>query len=173
MISSLRRAASLLHQFAEAVVALLMAVIFGAFMIGIILRYATDLPSGWTAELSLAAWVWLVLWGASFVLKDHEEIRFDLVTNLVGRRARIAMSLASSLAIIAVFAMSLPAAWSYVSFMKVESTSYLKIRFDWLFSIYLIFSFAVIARNLWSLGKLLRGKDPIHSMNPFPAEPSE
>ena len=47
------------------------------------------------------------------------------------------------------FALALPATWDYVSFMKVEKSSYLKIRFDWLYSIYLVFAAAVIARQLW------------------------
>lgn len=171
MIESLRRAAALLHRFAEFVSALLMAVIFIAFIVGIVLRYATDLPVGWSAELSVAAWLWLVLWGASFVLKDHEEIRFDLLTNSVGRRPRIAMAIVASLAIIVLFAMSLPAAYSYVRFMKVEASSYMNIRFDWLFSIYLIFSVAVLGRYAWGLVRLLRGKDPLHRLKPFPARP--
>jgi hypothetical protein len=44
--------------------------------------------------------------------------------------------------------------------MKVEKTSYLKIPFDWLFSIYLLFAIAVIVRYLWILSHLLRGKEP-------------
>ena len=31
-----------------------------------------------------------------------------------------------------------------MTFMKVQSTAYLKIRFDWLFSIYVIFAVAVL-----------------------------
>jgi len=44
--------------------------------------------------------------------------------------------------------------------MKVERTSYLKIRFDYLYSIYVIFAVAVIVRYLWILWRLLRDKDP-------------
>jgi hypothetical protein len=44
--------------------------------------------------------------------------------------------------------------------MKVESSSYLKIRMDWLFSIYLVFVIAVIVRYLWLLSRLLRGRQP-------------
>ena len=35
--------------------------------------------------------------------------------------------------------------------MKVEKSSYLKIRMDWLYSIYLVFLVAVIVRYLWLL----------------------
>jgi C4-dicarboxylate transporter, DctQ subunit len=44
--------------------------------------------------------------------------------------------------------------------MKVEKTAYLKIRFDWLFSIYLVFVLAVLARYLWILSRLVRGNEP-------------
>jgi C4-dicarboxylate transporter DctQ subunit len=148
------------HQAAEAVAALLLAVIFVGFLIQIVFRYAFNFPVGWTADLSVAAWLWLVLWGAAFVLKDDDEIRIDLLTGAVGRRARIGMAIVAAIAIVVLFAMSLPAAYSYVSFMKVERSSYLKIRFDWMYSIYIIFAVAVIARYLWKLGFLLRGREP-------------
>ena len=53
-----------------------------------------------------------------------------------------------------------PGTLDYVSFMKVEKTAYLKIRFDWLFSIYMLFVVAVIVRYVWILSQLLRGKEP-------------
>jgi TRAP-type C4-dicarboxylate transport system permease small subunit len=151
------------HRFAELVAAGLMAVIFVAFIVQIVFRYVFNFPVGWTSELSVAAWLWLVLWGAAFVLKEEEEIRFDLLSGSVSRRTRIVMGIVIGISIILLFGMSLPAAYSYVTFMKVESSSYLKIRFDWMFSIYLIFSVAVIVRYLWNLGQLLRGRvsDPV------------
>jgi len=156
----LRAFARRAHQFAEAVAALLLAVIFVGFIIQIVFRYAFNFPVGWTSDLAVAAWLWLVLWGAAFVLKDDEEIRLDLLTSAVGPRARIGLGIVGAVAIIVLFAMSLPAAYSYVTFMKVERTSYLKIPFNWMFSIYIAFSVAVIVRYLWKLSFLLRGCEP-------------
>ena len=64
------------------------------------------------------------------------------------------------MAIVVLYCISLPAAWSYVTFMKVEKSSYLKIRMNWLYSIYLFFVVAVIVRYLWLLYGLVRGKAP-------------
>jgi TRAP-type C4-dicarboxylate transport system permease small subunit len=155
------------QRFAEMMSAVLMAVIFVSFIVQIVFRYVFNFPVGWTSELSVAAWLWLVLWGAAFVLKEREEIRFDLLSSGMGRRMRIAMGIVIGIAIIVLYGMSFPAAYSYVTFMKVESTSYLKVRFDWLFSIYLIFTVAVIARYLSKLGQLLRGRE---SEPPEPAK---
>ncbi|WP_304847117.1 TRAP transporter small permease [Hydrogenophaga sp.] len=159
-----------LSQCAEAVAAALLAIIFVAFILQIVLRYAFNWPVGWTTEVSLVAWLWLVLWGAAFVLKDHEEIRIDFLTANVGRRARIVMGIVASVCVIVLFTLQLPAAYDYVSFMKVERSSYLNTSFDKLFSIYLIFSVAVIARNLWLLVQLFRGKDPAENAKDSPMQ---
>lgn len=153
----LRRMAALLHRFAEGVAALLLAVIFVAFIVQIVARYLFNAPVGWTTELSLAAWLWLVLWGAGFVLKDHEEIRIDTFADAGGPRRRRLVGAIGSLSVVVLFGMSLPASWSYVTFMKVEKSSYLGVRMDVMYSIYIVFAVAVIGRGL---RQLVRGPAP-------------
>jgi C4-dicarboxylate transporter DctQ subunit len=56
--------------------------------------------------------------------------------------------------------MSLPAVFDYVTFMKVERTAYMKIRFDWLYSIYVVFAVAMIVRYAWLGWRAICGKAP-------------
>lgn len=149
--ATLGRVKASLHRFAEAVAALLLAMIFVAFMVQITLRYLFNWPVGWTTELSLAAWLWLVLWGAAFVLKDDEEIRIDMIPARFGARGQRVIAALAALGIIVLFGMSLPASYSYVAFMKVEKSAYLGIRMDVMYSIYVVFVVAVIARGLRQL----------------------
>jgi len=153
-------AAAWLRRRAENIAAGLLAVMFVAFLVQIFFRYFLNFPIGWTSELSVITWLWLVLWGAAFVVKESEEIRFDILYGSVGPRTRRLMGIITGISIVVLYAASLPATVKYVSFMKVEKTSYLKIPFDWLFSIYVLFLVAVIVRYLWILSHLLRGKDP-------------
>lgn len=146
-----------LHRFAEGVAALLLAVIFVSFIVQIVLRYLFNWPVGWTTELSLVAWLWLVLWGAAFVLRDEDEIRIDFLTAHAGPRARRVLGALAAISLIVLFGMSLPASYSYVSFMKVEKSAYLGIRMDVMYSIYLVFAVAVVARGL---RHLVRGPAP-------------
>lgn len=152
----LTRAMKTLHRFAEAVAVGLLALIFVAFLVQIVMRYVFNAPVGWTTELSLAAWLWLVLWGAAFVLKDDEEIRIDLLTARASHRTRRVIGGIVALAIIVLFGLSLPGAWSYVTFMKVEKSSYLGVRMDITYSIYIVFVVAVISR---AVRQLIRGPD--------------
>ena len=148
-----------LQRRAENIAALMLAVMFAAFVLQIVFRYFFNFPIGWTSELTVVMWLWIVLWGAAFVLRENEEVRFDLLTGAVGRRARIAMGIVAAAALLVLYGKSLPASWSYVTFMKVEKSSYLKIRMDWLFSIYLVFLVAILARYLWILWHLVRGRE--------------
>jgi len=149
-----------LRRRAENVAAGLLAAMFLAFVIQVVFRYVFNFPVGWAAELTVATWLWLVLFGSAFVLAEKEEIRFDLIYSSVGARARIGMAIVSALALVVLYGASFKASFDYVSFMKVEKASYLKIRMDWMYSIYVIFLAAIIVRYLWLLARLLRGRDP-------------
>jgi C4-dicarboxylate transporter DctQ subunit len=157
---SLRSIAAWLHRRAENILAALLGLMFVAFTIQIVFRYYFNWPTGWTTELTLISWLWLVLWGAAFVNKESEEIRIDLLTSLVSARARLVMALVGVVAILALYTISLPASYSYVSFMKVEKSSYLRIPMNWVYSIYVIFVVAIVIRYLWLLRSLLRGRAP-------------
>ena len=154
------QAGAWLRRRAENVAAGLLAAMFLAFVVQVVFRYVFNFPVGWASELTVATWLWLVLFGSAFVLSEKEEIRFDLIYSSVRPRVRIGMATVSALALIVLYAASLKASFDYVSFMKVEKASYLKIRMDWMYSIYVVFLVAIIARYLWLLSRLLRGRDP-------------
>jgi TRAP-type C4-dicarboxylate transport system permease small subunit len=151
---------SWLRRRAENVLVFLLTTMFIAFLIQIVSRYVFNFPIGWTYEVSLLAWVWGVLWGAAFVLTEQEEIRFDIIYSLVSPFMRRVFAALSGVALIVLYTMSLPAVTSYVTFMKVERSPDLHLRFDWLFSIYIIFAVAVIIRYVWITWHALRGTLP-------------
>lgn len=145
---------------AENLLAAMLAVMFAAFIIQIVFRYLANLPIGWTQELTVILWIWLVLWGAAFVIRETEEVRFDILYATATPRARRAMCLITGLALIVLYSISFPAVVDYVAFMKVESSAYLKIRFDLLFSIYVLFAAAIIVRYVWLCWQAVWGKAP-------------
>src|SRR5213083_251040 len=119
---------------AENFAAGLLTVMFVAFIVQIVFRYLFNFPVGWTAELSVIAWLWLVMWATGFVAKESEEIRFDIVSGAVGPRTARVMGIIAAISIVALYVAALPATYKYISFMKIEKSSYLHIRLDILFS---------------------------------------
>lgn len=156
----LRHTGTWLYRRGENLLAAMLLVMFAAFILQIIFRYLLNLPVGWTNEISVILWIWIVLFGAAFVVREEEEIRFDLIYAAVGPSARRIMFVISAISLIALYGIAFPATIDYVTFMRVEKSAYLKIRFDWLFSIYLLFVVAVIARYLWLTWQALFGRAP-------------
>jgi C4-dicarboxylate transporter DctQ subunit len=149
-----------LRRRAENIAAAMLAVMFFAFIAQIIFRYLLNFPVGWSNEISVVMWVWLVLFGSAFVVREREEIRLDLIYSAAPERTRRVMAVITAVFLVVLFSISLPAVIDYVSFMKVEKTAYLKIRFDWLYSIYVIFVVAMIVRYLWLGYQAIWGKAP-------------
>lgn len=149
-----------LRQIADNVAVAFIATMFVSFLLQIFFRYVLNRPLGWTEEVTVLCWVWVVLWGASFIVADDEEVRFDILYNAVSPRVRRVFTIISAIALIVLVAWSLPATWRYIEFMKREHSAYLKMRFDYLYSIYLIFALVVIlrqARLAWRAWRARRG----------------
>lgn len=145
---------------AENVVAALLAIMFVAFIVQIVFRYFLNFPIGWSSELSVVCWLYMVLLGAAFWLKEHDEIRFDLVSGSLGPTGRRVVGIVVAAAAVVLFAMAMPATVKYVAFMKVEKSSYLNIRLDVLYSVYVVFAVAIIVRYAWAIWSIVRGEVP-------------
>jgi len=144
----------------------LMGLMFISFLLQIAFRYVLNQPLGWTEEVTVLCWVWVVLWCAAFVLSNNDEIRFDIVYTLVPPRVRRLFTAASSIAFVVLLLMSLPASWSYVAFMKREHTAYLHLRLDAMYSIYVIFVLACIVKQARIALRAITGRDRAETDTP-------
>ena len=153
----MKKVLSLLHRRAEDVAVALLAAMFSAFILQIFSRYVIREPLGWTLEACLLAWLWLIFWSAAFLVRDKDHVRFDILYVGASRRSRKVFAFISAVSLVAAFSASFPATYDFISFMKIETSSTLGIRLDYVFGIYLIFAAVIILRYLWRALKLLRG----------------
>ena len=160
MNSTIERAVAWMRRRAENLVALLLGIMFVCFLIQIVFRYFFNFPIGWTSELSVVMWLYMTLLGSTFWLKESDEVRFDLISGSLGPTGRRVLGLGVAVAAVILFGMAMPATIKYVTFMKVESSSYLKVRLDILYSVYIVFAVAIIVRYVWAIVSLLKGTPP-------------
>ncbi len=162
-----------LERRAENVAAALLAAMFLAFLVQIftryvLLRFYPGLNIGWTLEVCLTLWLWLVFFTGAFCLADRDHVKFDVLYQAVGRRRQRAFALVSALAIVIGLAAALPATIDYITFYKIKKSSVLRIRLDYVFSIYGVFAVAVIARYGWTVWRIVTGKadEELHGVTP-------
>ncbi len=160
MSKALLSAGSWLRHRTNDVAVVLMGLMFVSFLLQIAFRYVLNQPLGWTEEVTVLCWVWVVLWCAAFVLSDQEEIRFDIVYTMVPQKWRRVFTATSSVALVVLLLISLPATWNYVTFMKREHTAYLHMRFDILYSIYVIFAVTCIVKHVRITWRAIRSAPP-------------
>jgi C4-dicarboxylate transporter DctQ subunit len=101
-------------------------------------------------------------------VSERDEIRFDIVYGLFPPGVRRACAVMTGLVLLGLYGVSLPAVADYVSFMKVEKSAYLGIRFDLLYAIYVLFVVAVLVRYVWLVWRSLRGDTPSTLVDPGP-----
>jgi len=136
-----------MRRLAEFIMAALMATMFIAFIAQVVFRYVLNLPLAWSDEICNFIWLWGILWGAAFVMKNHEDMRFDMLYNLMPRAIKRSLTALSSFAIVILLLASLPATWSFIDFMKVEKSAALGIPMNLVFGLYLVFIVAMCVRH--------------------------
>ena len=131
---------------ADAVGALFFALMFAAFLLQVFSRYVLNAPLGWTLEACLVTYLWFVFWACALMLDERDHVRFDILLRVAPPPVRRLLAALSALVTLVLFLRALPATVDWIAFMAIDRTWTLGIRFDLLFSIYLLFMVAVILR---------------------------
>ena len=82
-MGTLLRAARMATKAAEAMTTIAFAAMFVLFLVGIVMRYATDAPLAWSDELIMVIFLWTVFLTEALVITEREQITFDAVYDVV------------------------------------------------------------------------------------------
>jgi TRAP-type C4-dicarboxylate transport system permease small subunit len=155
---------------ADALAGALLAALFLTFVLQIAFRYLLNWPVGWTVEVCLTLWLWLVLLGAGFCVPDREHVRFDLLEQRLSPRGRRLARILVAAAVLLGFAAVLAPSFDYVSFYRIKRSATLRIPLSWVFSVFLVFAVALVLRQAWTIFRLVRAVEEIAAAAPVPAE---
>ena len=150
-------------KFAQFLAATMLAALFITFLLQIFSRYVLLTPFGWTLELCLILWLWIVFFGCSFIVRDRDHVTFDILYYAVPRKIRYFLSLISILGIILIMSWAFLPTIDYIDWMKMRKTTTVKIPIlgskiplKYIFSIYGIFMVSLIVQYLYKLYKLFK-----------------
>ncbi len=144
----------------ECVAAAMLAAMFLTFILQIFARYVLLQPFGWTLELCLTLWVWIVFWGNAFIVRERDHVRFDILYLALPRRPRQVLALISAGAIAIAMAVSFWPTWDYIDFLKIKKSATLKVPMRTIFSVYALFMVVVALRYAWRFVDIWRNGPP-------------
>ena len=146
-----------LHTGAEGVAGLMLLAMFVTFLLQILSRYVFLAPFGWTLEVCLLLWVWLVFWGNAFIVRDRDHVTFDLFYLAAPQVVRRILALVAALSIALGLLISFLPTLDWLDFLRRKRSATLPgLRMGYIYSIYLLFIVAVAARYLWRAAVVLR-----------------
>jgi TRAP-type C4-dicarboxylate transport system permease small subunit len=102
----------------------------------------------WTLEVTLLAYLWTIFVGSSFSLKNSENICFSLVYDKMSPRVKRFFDLFNSILTVVFLVVALPETTRFVRFMKIQKTSMLELRYDFVYLIFIVFMLALIFKSL-------------------------
>ena len=170
----------------EAVAAALMAAMFLTFVLQIAVRYTARIPAiadavpllepalyGWTLELCLALWVWIVFLGCAFVVREEDHVTFDMLSGAVPTGVRRLFVIVGGTAVAVGMFAAIEPTWGKFAILRLKRTATLGDLFgDWIrmrhvYAVYVAFLLAVGLRYAWSVLNAVRGRlpepvDPVH-----------
>jgi len=141
---------------AEMVAGGLFAAMFLMMVVQVVFRYFVGSPLKWTLELNLIIYIWVIFWGATFLIRERENVAFTLIYDAVQPQVRRILAAITTLTILVVYLVALPDNYEFVSFMKILGSPILDWRYDFVFSIFILYMVSVIAGSAMRLVKLLR-----------------
>ena len=161
MINILKRLQSL----ANFITATMLAVLFFTFLLQIFSRYILKAPFGWTLELCLILWLWIVFFGCSFAVRDQDHVKFDIFYYATPKKVQLIFSIISAIGVIVIMGYSFLPTIDYIDWMKMRKTTTVKIfnnkiPLSYIFSVYGIFLLSVIIQYIWKLFNLMKSGLP-------------
>ena len=161
MINILKR----LRSFANFITATMLAVLFFTFLLQIFSRYILKAPFGWTLELCLILWLWIVFFGCSFAVRDQDHVKFDIFYYATPKKVQLIFSIISAIGVIVIMGYSFLPTIDYIDWMKMRKITTVKIfnnkiPLSYIFSVYGIFLLSVIIQYIWNLINLMKSGLP-------------
>jgi TRAP-type C4-dicarboxylate transport system permease small subunit len=152
-----RRAApaARLRQIADWIACAMFAAVFVIFNYKIFTRYFEHDEAVWADEVLVILFIWIIFWAQAFVVREHDQISFDIVVRLLPAQGKRISALLRNVLIGGVFLWALPGSLGYIRFLWREHTPVLNLPLDWVYSCFGIFLVAMIVRALFGVRQLL------------------
>jgi len=147
--------AARLRQIADWVANAMFVAVFVIFNYKIFTRYFEHDEAVWADEVLVILFIWIIFWAQAFVVRDRDQISFDIVVRLLPAQGKRVAALLRHLLIGGVFLWALPGSLGYIRFLWREHTPVLNLPLDWVYSCFGVFLIAVIARSLVGARQLL------------------
>lgn len=114
-------------------------IMFVIFVVQVFFRYVLRQPIPWAYEVTVTAYLWMVMLGAIFAQREKSHVRFTLVYDKLSIKGKALCSFLGNLIIAIAFGYSFIPSIRFIDFMKIQETSVLKVGMNIVYAPYIAF----------------------------------
>jgi TRAP-type C4-dicarboxylate transport system permease small subunit len=144
---------------AEAIASVLLAIVFVIFVAAVFKRYVMHDPIPWADELAVILFSTLVFFASALALRPGEQVRFEVVYDLLPKPVARGVAMVSYIVFGAIFLAAVWPCLDYALFMFRQRTPALNIPFFYFHVSFPFFLAAVGLRMVWSGIGIARGTE--------------
>lgn len=149
-----------LHSALRVVVAACFAILLAAVLLQVVSRLTSPNPPVWTEELSRFCLLFSAAFGIGLALRSGELVGVDLVTMMLPPGAKLAVEVASCLAMVAFGLLLVAPGWTFVDIGSLQTSPALGWNMFWIHMAVLVAPIALVLGALERMLRVLAGLSP-------------
>ncbi len=144
---------------AELISSAVLALVFVIFVVAVFMRYIAHDPLPWADELTVILFSFMIFFASAFALKPSEQVRFEVVYDLLPKPVARLVSIVASIVFGLIFLAAFWPCMDYVIFMLRQRTPALNLPFFYVFLAFPIFLLVVGLKMVWSGAAIALGRE--------------
>lgn len=147
------------YKVSESIASVLLAVVFVIFVTAVFMRYVLHTPLAWADELSVILFSILIFFASAMALKPAEQVRFEVVYDLLPPNVARWVTAISFIVFGAIFLAAVWPCLDYALFMLRQRTPALNIPYFYVFVAFPFFLLAAGLRMVWTGARIALGRE--------------
>ncbi|SIQ69040.1 TRAP-type C4-dicarboxylate transport system, small permease component [Alkalispirochaeta americana] len=135
-------------------------VMFGTFLLQVFFRYVLRSPLTWTQEVIVLSFVWVVIFGASYTMREKGHVKFTMVYDMAPPRVAALLRFAGNALIASALFLLIVPSFKYALFVGFQRTAVFRVSYTVAFLPFLyllISSICYIVPELYEDIRVMRG----------------
>ena len=118
-------------------------VLFVTFFLQVFFRYVIRLPLTWTMEIIVICFIWTVVLGACFTMRNRAHVKFTMIYDHLKPKPAAITRMIGNIIIVVTFLSLIPSSWSQIFFQGFQRTASLRIPYSVLFIPFVYFLISI------------------------------
>ena len=138
-------------------------IMFLAIIVQVFFRFVVRYPLTWSMEVTAVGFVWTVIFGACYTMRQRAHIKFTLIYDKLKPKPAAVFRMLGNIIVVVTFLSLVYASWRFSFFMGFQKTAVFRIPFTYIYLPFVYYLCSISAYTIMEIIediKVLKGRIP-------------